>query len=83
MNKILVKVFFPRIDKCYEVWIPTNQNISNIIALLCNGVNELNGNNFKFNDMIILYNRQTGEYYDYNEIVKETDIRNGTELILI
>ena len=83
MNKILVKVFFPRIDQWYEIWIPINQNISTIIALLCRGADELNGNSFKFNDMLILYNRLTGEYYNYNDIVKETNIKNGTELILI
>lgn len=83
MNKILVKVFFPRVDNWYEIWIPTNENISNIILLLCKGVNELNNIDISSKELFILYNRQTGEYYDFNAIVQETNIRNGTELILI
>ncbi len=83
MNKILVKVFFPRIDKWYEIWIPTEEKISNIIKLLCDGVNELNDNVINSKDMFVLYNRKTGRYYDFNVIVKETDIKNGTELILV
>ncbi len=83
MNKVLVKVFFPQIDKCYDVWIPLNKKIQSIISLLAKGVNDLNNGIFQPNTMSILYNRLTGEYYDYNVTVQNTNIRNGTELILI
>ena len=42
MNKVLVNIFFPKIDKKYDVWIPLNKRIYNIIELLLKGVNELN-----------------------------------------
>lgn len=83
MNKVLVKVFFPRIDKWYEIWIPLNQNVYRIITQLLKGVNELNDDVFQFKDLPMLYNRLTGEYYDLDIMVKDTNIKNGTELILI
>lgn len=83
MNKVLVKVFFPQIDKLYEVWIPINKTIFEIIQLLSKGVNDLNNGNFKYSDSLILYDRKTGDYYDWNSIVSDTNIKNGTELILI
>ena len=33
MNKILVKIFFPHIDMEYNVWIPNNKRIYDIIVL--------------------------------------------------
>lgn len=83
MNKVLVRVFFPRINEWYEIWIPLNQKISSIIAQLLKGINELNNEDYKLNDLPVLYNRATGEYYDFNIIVENTNIRNGTELILM
>ena len=83
MNKVLVKVFFPRIDEWYEMWIPMNLNIASTISLLSKGINELNDNVIDSKELFILYNKKTGEYYNFNDIVQETNIKNGTELILI
>lgn len=83
MNKVLVKVFFPKIDKSYDVWIPVNKRIYTIIALISKGVNELNNGIFQPEEIPILYNKLTGEYYNLNILVKDTNIKNGTELILI
>ena len=83
MDRVLVKVFFPQIDKWYEIWIPLNKTIYNIIQLMSKGVDDLNEGGYQHNDFLILYNRKTGEYYNMNSIVRDTNIKNGTELILI
>lgn len=83
MNKVLVRVFFPRIDTWYEVWIPINQEIETIMLQLAKGVNELNDNIFITSDSNFLYNRLTGESYYLNSLVKDTNIKNGTELIFM
>ena len=83
MNRVLVKIFFPKIDKQYEVWIPLNKKISTIISLLLKGLNEMNDGIYTPKDMPILYNKITGKNYDVNKFVQDTDIKNGTELILI
>lgn len=83
MNKVLVKMFFPRIDKQYELWLPLNKRLHCIISLILKGVNDLNDGIYEYDDLPILYNRATGEYYDINCIIQDTNIRNGTELILM
>ena len=83
MNRVLVKIFFPRIDKKYDVWIPLNKRVHTVINLLVKGVNELNNGIYKAKDMPILYDKTTGKNYDVNSIIKNTNIKNGTELILM
>ena len=83
MNKILIKLFLPSIDKQYDVWIPVNKTVYSVIVLLIRGVNEMNYNIFQNDSFPILYNRSSGKYYDLNSFIYDTDIKNGTELILI
>lgn len=83
MNKVLIRLFLPAIDKQYDIWIPLNKTIYNVIILLLKGINEMNDNIYNPDVLPILYNRASGKYYDINNFVKDTDIKNGSELILI
>ena len=38
MNKILVKLYVPMIEEQYDVWIPLNKRIYNVINLLIKAV---------------------------------------------
>ena len=79
-NKVLVKLVVPEIDMKYDLYLPISKKIGNIINLLSSSINELNGINVQFK---LLYNASTGEYYKYNDLLANTNIRNGTKLILI
>ncbi len=83
MNKIIIKLFVPKIDREYDVFIPTNKRISSVIALLVKAINELSNGSFSPSQMPMLYNKITAQSYDINITIKESDIRNGSELILI
>ena len=83
MNKVLVKLYVPMIEIQCEVWIPLNKRICNVIVLLVKSLNEFSGGYFNPTDMPILYDKLTAEAYDINLTVKETTIRNGTEIVLI
>ena len=80
MNKVLISLFIPAIDKKYDVWIPVNKKVYNVIILLIKGIKD---QNYNPENMPLLYNKVTGECYDLNLNVQETDIKNATELILI
>ncbi len=80
MNKVLINLYIPAIEKEYDVWIPINKKIYNIIILLIKGIKD---ENFNPQNMPLLYNKSTGECYDINLSVQETDIKNATEIILI
>ena len=83
MNKALVKLYVPILEQEYEIWLPLNKKIYNVIVLLSKAINELEEGYYQPENMPILYNRITGNSYDVNSRVKDTDIRNGTEIILI
>ena len=83
MNKVLVKLYVPLLEAQYDVWLPSNREIYNIIKLLAKIVNEFNEGYYEPNKMPTLYDKLTSKEYDVNLTVKESNIRNGTELILI
>ena len=83
MNKVLIKLYVPTIEKEYEVWIPINKKVYNIIELLTKTINELCGGYYKPATMPMLYDKITAKQYDINLNVKENNIKNGTEIIII
>jgi hypothetical protein len=83
MNQILVKIFIPSIEKTYEVWIPPQKRVYNLIVLLVKAISEVNDNSDNPKNMPMLYDRISSEMYDVSATVAETTIRNGMELVLI
>ena len=72
-NKVLVTIKIPDIEKEYNVFLPINKKLGNILYLLNKAIRELNN----------IYNLDTGKTYDLDKLLYETDIRNGSRLILI
>ena len=83
MDKILVKLYVPVIEKTYDVLIPAHRRIYNVIQLLMKAVNELNDGCYTPSKMPLLYDRVTAEAYDVRLSVKEANIKNGTDIILV
>ncbi len=83
MDKILINLNVPTIERKYNLWIPSNQKIYEIIQLFVKGINDLNNGEYQPKKMPILYDKQTGTPYDMNLTVEEANIKNGTEIILI
>lgn len=83
MDKVLVKLYVPVLDEIYDVWLPLQKKIYNVIALLVKAINELNDGCYNPSRMPVLYDKLTAEIYDGNLSVKESTIRSGTEIILM
>lgn len=83
MNEVLVKLYVPVIDEQYDIWIPLDKDIYTIIMLLTKSVNELTKGYYKPDTMPYLYDRITAKVFDINLKVIETEIRNGTELVML
>lgn len=82
-NKVLVEVEFPKIEATYTVFIPINKRIINVIQLLEKGVKSLSDDYYMTEGEHYLYKKETGLRYDDSLVVKETDIRNGSKLIIL
>lgn len=82
-NKVLVELIVPDIEEKYNIFIPINRRVGNIIILINKALNEMTNGNYVIDNKRNLYNRNTGNKYLINDLVRETDIRNGTMLILL
>ena len=70
------------LDKKYELLVPIDRRIHDLIDLLKDNIPELKENYYK-NKTPNIFNKSSGELYDMNEIIKDSDIKTGTRLILI
>lgn len=81
-NKVLVELVVPEIEETYNVYIPINRKVGNIINLLSKAISELSNGIYLVDKKTSLFNVETGELYQVDTIVLETSIRNGSKLIL-
>ncbi len=82
-NKVLVHLKVPEIDESYDLFVPINIRIGTLVNLVSKSVNELSGNIFELKEGRLLYNIENSQAYDYNFLVRETNIRNGTTVVLM
>ena len=81
-NKVLIKLIMFDMDKCFDIFIPVNEIIWKIKKLIIKSISDITNISLDINNEYILINKDNSKIYDNNEIVINTDIRNGTELIL-
>ena len=83
MDKVLIKLYIPIIEEKFDIWIPVNKKIHTIIKLLIKVIRENVGEYYNYKELPMLYDKITGKEYNINLRVIETNIRNGSEVILI
>ena len=81
-NKVLVKIYVPKLELEYEMHIYVGKKIGDIIFLFSKMISDSSKGYYEYSNEL-LYNKITGEKYDINTTIKKTDIRNGTELTFI
>lgn len=82
-NKVLVSVNVPMLEKKYDIYFPVNRKICNVIKMLKTSLYQLSQGSFDINRDYVLYNKDNGEPYDMNILVRESNIRNGSSVILL
>ena len=83
MNKILICVYVPIIEKEFDVYIPVNKKVGYVKKLLIKSISELSDNIFKMNNNVIVSNKLTSNVYNDNDYIIDTDIRNGSKLVIL
>lgn len=82
-NKVLVTVNIPSLEIKLDMFIPVNKKIYTVIDMMKKSLFELSSGSFSLNKIYILYNEETGESYDMNVLVRDTDLRNNSKVILL
>lgn len=80
--KILIKLFLPEMEQNYEMYIPANRTVGQVIELMNKVVNDITLNVYPIKEGLQLMNRRNNILCNYNDIVRNTNIRNGTELVM-
>ncbi len=82
-NKVLVSVIVPILEEKYDMYFPVNRKISNVVGMIKTSLQGLSQGSFDMNCDYILYNKETGDPYDMNMLLRESNIRNGSKVILL
>ena len=82
-NKILIELSIPLIEQNYDLYIPINKKVGTVKRLIEEGLLELTDNDYVINENSNFYSMETGDVYDVNKTVRETDLKNGSRIILI
>ena len=78
-NKYLVNFYVLSLDKTFEMFIPADEKIGNVVKLINKSLLDFSSENTSG----VLLNLYNGQIYNNNDIVRNTDIKNGTKLILV
>lgn len=82
-NKVLVKLYALEYGKVFDVYIPVNYLVWKINKLLMKCIGDICDVQVDLKKEYLLINKHTNEIYSNNSIIREKDIKNGTELIII
>lgn len=82
-NKILIELEIPLLEKNFDLFIPINKKIGTIKRLIEDSLKDLTDNEYEIREDTNLYSKDTGEIYDVNKNVRDTDLQNGSRIILI
>ena len=82
-NKVLIKLIIPELSTSYDLFIPVNEFIWKINRLILKAVSDLTNGAIDEKKEYLLLNKDNGRIYQNNDIVINTEIRNGTELVLL
>ena len=81
-NKILIQLYIPLIEEEYDIFIPINKRIGTIKQLIEKNISE-QSNGYVIKEDTNLYSKETGKVYDVQVIVKDTDLKNGSRVVLL
>ncbi len=82
-NKILIELDIPLIEKSYDLYIPINKKVGTIKKLIEEELVSLTEGAYILSDSTNLYSKETGDIYDINKTVRDTDLKNGSRIILL
>lgn len=80
--RVYIMLEVPILDKKYELLVPIDRRIHDLVEVLTVNIPELKENYYQ-NREPNLYNKTSGELYDMNQIIKNSNIKTGTRLLLI
>ena len=83
MEKIVVEVTVPILETGYDIFIPPDVPLYQVLGSVCRAVTELSEGRFIAGPGTQLCTKNRGTILDINRTAWEQGIRNGSRLLLI
>lgn len=83
MDKILVEVYVPVLEKSYDFFIPLQSQMSEVLELMKRGIVDLTDGDYVSNDDTFVCHKDNGAIININKSVVELGLKNGSRLMLI
>jgi len=83
MHKVLVHVYVVKLGQEFEVFLPPNKRVCDIICMLTKSLYEITNGVFELNNQNLLFDTETNTFYEPSISLKEAHINNGKKLILV
>ena len=83
MEKVLIEVFVPVLDRSFDIFIPLSSPMYEVLELIKKAVKEMSDGRFVADASTALCHREDGTIVNINLSVYELEIRNGSKLMLI
>lgn len=82
-GKALVEISVPAINQTYDVYIPLDCKMRDVLTLVSHTIKELSDGFFLPNAETVLCDFESGQIFDNNMFINELQIFNGSKLLLI
>lgn len=83
MDKVLIKVYVPSLADAYEIFIPLDIRLHEIIGLISSVIEQHSEGQYCSSHKEVLCEKEDGKILDINYSAYELGIHNGSKLILI
>ena len=83
MNRVLIKVHVPSLATAFEILIPPELVLNEIITYISNAIEQYSDGQYCSSHHEILCNKKDGKVLDINYSAYELGLHNGSELVLI
>ncbi len=82
-NKVLISVNVPSLEQKFDIYVPVNRKVSSVIKMIKFTLLELSNGSFDIKNDYAFYNALDGKMYDMNVLIRDTDIRNSSNMVLL
>ena len=82
MNNVLIEVTSPAAGQTYDMFVPDTLQIGEIIQLISNVFAQTSNGTYTKTSPMVLSEKKTGFIFDLNKTVRDSNIRNGSKLLL-
>lgn len=83
MDKVLVEIFVPVLERTFDVFIPLHSPMHEVLGLVKKAIKEMSDGRFNADENTAICHREDGTIININLSVFELEIKNGSKLMLI